>query len=118
MTDLSLGISKYNNIDGVTCYMNSILAILQQTPIFIDYILNSEFKIQLLSKYKEPTDIIKTISFQFHNLMNISNSYDNLTINPITFRNTISLKNIMWGQRQQQDSQEFLSFLLNKILYT
>jgi len=40
----SLGISKFNNIKGVTCYMNSILAILQQTPIFADYIFCAQFR--------------------------------------------------------------------------
>ncbi len=105
------GVSRYNNIDGVTCYMNSILAVLQQTPIFIDYILNAEFKDKLLTQ----NDIKSSILFQFHNLMTISHTHDNLIINPQTFRNVITLKNSMWGLRQHQDSQEFLTFLLNSI---
>ena len=46
--DITYGVSRYANTEGVTCYMNSILTILQQTPIFIDYILNAEFKERFL----------------------------------------------------------------------
>ena len=39
-----IGISKFKNIGGVTCYMNSILAILQQIPILCDYIISDKYK--------------------------------------------------------------------------
>ena len=109
--DITYGVSRYANMEGVTCYMNSILVILQQTPIFIDYILNAEFNEKLLTH----PDIKKSIVFQFHNIMTISNTHDNLIINPSTFRNTLTAKNNMWGMHIQQDSQEFLTFLLNSI---
>ncbi len=109
--EITYGVSRYANTEGVTCYMNSILTILQQTPIFIDYILNAEFNEKLLKH----ADIKKSILFQFHNIMTISNTHDNLIINPTTFRNTLALKNEMWGMHMQQDSQEFLTFLLNSI---
>ncbi len=115
LDDVDYGISKYNNTTGVICYMNSILAILQQTPIFADYILTAQFKDKLLQKYPDTSNLTNSILFQFYNLLNISHTYDNYNINPDTFRTTITKKNSMWGQHQHQDSQEFLTFLLNSI---
>ena len=113
LEDVIYGISRYNNSPGVVCYMNSIIAILQQTPIFADYILTGQFKDKLIDKPNEK--ITHSILFQFYNLLNISHNYDNFKINPDTFRNTISRKESMWGKHQHQDSQEFLTFLLNNI---
>ena len=48
LKECELGLSKFNNINGVTCYMNSILAILQQIPILSDYIVTGMFKEDLL----------------------------------------------------------------------
>ncbi len=107
LDDIEYGISKFNNINNVTCYINSILAILQQTPIFADYILSGNYK----DKIKNTNSIL----FQLYNIINLSHCYDNYNINPDTFRKIISLKNPMWSYNQQQDSQEFLSFLLNSI---
>jgi ubiquitin C-terminal hydrolase len=110
LDEVIYGISKYNNMSGVICYINSIMSILQQTPIFADYILTGQFK----DKLNKET-MSDSILFQFYNLLNISHTYDNYKINPDTFRNTISKKDNMWGQHQHQDSQEFLTFLLNNI---
>ena len=46
LQDIEIGVCKYNNNTGVTCYMNSILAILQQTPYFADYILSNNYCIK------------------------------------------------------------------------
>ena len=46
----NIGISSYCNIRGVTCYMNSILSILQQTPIFADYIVSTNLQDKLYEK--------------------------------------------------------------------
>jgi ubiquitin carboxyl-terminal hydrolase 8 len=107
LEEVEYGISKFNNSSGVTCYINSILAILQQTPIFADYILTANYK----DKIKNTDSIL----FQLYNIINLSHTYDNYNINPDTFRKVVSLKNEMWGYQQHQDSQEFLSFLLNSI---
>ena len=118
MTDIdetTIGVSRFNNIDGVTCYMNSILAVLQQTPIFTDYIITEQFKDIILAKIDSPEKLKSNILFQLYNLLNISYSSNNVVINPYTFRRAISSKDSMWGMRQQQDSQEFLTFLLNSI---
>jgi ubiquitin carboxyl-terminal hydrolase 8 len=109
-----IGVSKFSSINSVTCYMNSILAILQQTPIFIDYILTEEFKEKLLNKV-EPDKLKASILYQFYNLMKISHSHNNVNIIPTSLRKAITQKNEMWGMNLHQDSQEFLTFLLNEI---
>lgn len=111
--EVEIGICKYNNNSGVTCYMNSILAILQQTPYFADYIISNTYNI---NNYTENKDIIlNSVIYQLFKIFKISMSNDNkqLTIN--TFRRNLSKKNFIWGEHQQQDSQEFLTFLLNTI---
>ncbi len=112
--DITYGVSKFTNINGVTCYMNSILAIIQQMPLFIDYILSADFKDQLMSKITEK-ELPDSVLFQLYNLLKISHSRDNYNIAPTSFRQIVSKKNDMWGMQMQQDSQEFLTFLLNSI---
>lgn len=108
--EIEIGISKYKNINGVTCYMNSILAILQQIPIFTDYIVSGKFK-----------DLIKDenyndkISFQLNKLFRISMSMDNANLTPSSLRKVCSDKDYVWGENQQQDSSEFLQFLITKL---
>ena len=113
-----IGVSRFYNIDNVTCYMNSILAVLQQTPIFTDYILTGRFKDILLLNPKFSNDINKleySILLSFHNLLYLSHTNDNVVIRPTKFRKIIELKDSTWGNKEQQDSQEFLTFLLNSI---
>ena len=66
LDDVIYGISKYNNTSGVICYMNSILAILQQTPIFADYILTAQFRDKLINTNKDLL-LSNSILFQFYN---------------------------------------------------
>jgi ubiquitin C-terminal hydrolase len=115
MEKVEFGICRFNNVSGVTCYMNSILAVIQQTPIFIDYILTFEFKKNLLIKYPNKEQVVETVMFQLYLLMKASHTHENCIITPNQFIKTIIKQDEIWGYRQQQDSQEFLSFLLNKI---
>ena len=98
---MEIGVCRFNNIDNVTCYMNSILAIIQQMPLFTDYLLRI--------KHDGP------ITYQLGKLMYNSHTRDDMLLTPTSFRNAISMKNSMWGRREQQDSQEFLNFLLCSI---
>ena len=111
--EIEIGICKYNNNTGVTCYMNSILAILQQTPYFADYIISNNYNIKGGIENKDT--ILNSVIYQLFKIFKISMSNDNkqLTIN--TFRKNLAKKNFIWGEPQQQDSQEFLTFLLNTI---
>ena len=107
---IEIGISKFRNMNGVTCYMNSILSILQQTPIFCDWIISNDFK-----KYIKDDDFDNKISYQLHKLFRISMSMNNFNLTPSSLRKVCSDKDFVWGENQQQDSAEFLQFLLTKI---
>jgi ubiquitin C-terminal hydrolase len=100
--DIALGISKFKNVDGVSCYMISILHILQQIPDFICILLNIKPK-------------KKTITLEILRLFKLSINNDNRNISPISFKKIITEKNDMWGEIEHQDSQEFYTFLINQI---
>ena len=109
------GICRYNNINGVTCYMNSILHILQQVPIFADYIFNASFGKIIKEKLKDSDEIKKFVCFELYRLFSISMGHDDLTITPNSFRNCIGDKNETWKENRHQDSQEFLTFLISTL---
>jgi len=116
-TKSTIGISKYKNINGVTCYMNSILAILQQTEIFTDYIISAKFK-NLLQLNNPDLNLDTCIIFQLHKLFCVSLSIDNGIVTPTSLRVACAAKDTLynrWGSRQQQDSPDFLLFILEKI---
>lgn len=110
-----IGISKYKNIGGVTCYMNSILAILQQIDIFCDFVISSEFVKFLNKKLKTTESIPKTIIYQIHKLFKISLSMDDGSLTPTSLRKVCADKDFIWGNSEQQDSSEFLQFVLNQL---
>ena len=106
--------SSFTNINGVTCYMNSILSILQQTPLFSDWILSLDYKKNLLEKFDDD-NIEDSILYQFYILFNTSLQNEYSSITPRSFRYCISNINSMWAENEQQDSQELLNFILNQI---
>ena len=105
------GISRFSNIGGITCYINSILHILQQVPIFADYIYSKHFVESLKQNIPQEHLMKQTTSYELHRLFIASINNDNSSITPTTFKNVIGTKNSMWNERNHQDSQEFLSFL-------
>ena len=112
----NLGVSKYNNIMGITCYINSILHILQQIPIFVKYIYEFEFEEILLEKIMQTEYEINTfVIYELHRLFKNSVDYENSTITPTSFKNLIGEKNDMWNEYNHQDSQEFFNFLISQI---
>ena len=123
--DIKLGVSKYKNIMGVTCYMNSILHILQQIPTFIEYISQAKFNDILLNKIKNKIEqnpelndkqLIKNfVVFELFRLFKTSLENDDCSITPTTFKTLIGKKNDMWDEFNQQDSQEFFNFLISQI---
>jgi len=113
---ISFGICRYSNINGVTCYMNSILHILQQIPIFSDYIFNANFSEIIKEKMNNDEEKIKnTVSYELYRLFNVSRTRDDMTITPTSFRQCIGNKNDMWMENTYQDSQEFLNFLITSL---
>ena len=107
-----VGISRFSNIGGITCYINSILHILQQVPIFADYIYSEHFVESLKQNFPQEHLMKQTTSYELHRLFIASINNDNSSITPTTFKNIIGTKNSMWNERNHQDSQEFLSFLI------
>lgn len=113
---VNVGVSKYKNMNGVTCYMNSILSILQQLPIFCDYILSYQFRHILLDKIDNNSEKLQdSVIYNLYNLLSKSHQNDNKNITPVTFRKVLKKKDYIWGEHQQQDSQEFFNFLLTTI---
>ena len=99
-----IGVCKYNNVGGVSCYVNSILSILQQLPLFSDFIVNESFDHDR-----------QNISYQLKRVLKTSLSYDDKNITPTKFLESIAEVDNIWGQGEQQDAQEFLNFLLNQL---
>lgn len=113
---IKLGVSRYKNIMGVTCYMNSILHILQQIPLFVNYIYSFEFEDILLYKIGNTNKLINNyVIYELHRLFKASINNDNSIITPVTFKKLIGIKNDMWDEINHQDSQEFFNFLISQI---
>jgi ubiquitin C-terminal hydrolase len=114
-----LGVSLFKNMMGVTCYMNAILQILQQTPYFVEYITQLKFKDTLMKKchsIEDKEEFLKNnIIIELFRLFNVSLTNDGITITPTSFRDAISKKNDMWGENSQQDGQEFLNFVVSQL---
>ena len=114
--EIVYGISKYKNIYGITCYMNSILHILQQIPIFVDYIFIAPFVDILKEKMKNNESAIRnTVSYELFQLFKVSLTHDDNTITPTSFKRTIGDKDSTWNELNHQDSQQFLNFLISKL---
>lgn len=98
------GVCRFKNI-GATCYMNSILHILQELPQFQNFILN-------LNITDESNN---TIYKSLYELLKLSSEHDNKVIIPSSFKKDIGNKSDIWSGYEQQDSQEFFSFLISTI---
>ena len=62
---IKYGICRYNNIGDITCYINSILHILQQIPIFADFIYTCSYSDILKYKSKGDDNYIKNDCVKF-----------------------------------------------------
>lgn len=107
-------VSRFQSINAVTCYMNSILGILQQTPKFIDYLISIDLQELITSKYTRE-EIDDLVTFQLYKLLNLSLSHDDIVFTPTSLRKTLTKKSFIWGENEHQDSQEFLNFLISTI---
>jgi len=109
------GLCRFKNINGITCYINSILHILQIIPIFSDFIIMGTFAGTLVEKFKEEDAIKNTVMFQLYKLFKISLSNDDFAITPTAFKNVIGQKDSTWNEFNHQDSQQFLTFLISTL---
>lgn len=110
------GVSKYSNINSITCYMNSNLHILQQTPLFVDYISQRKFENSITKKVgKSKRKIKKFVIHQLFKLFNKSLKNDDGIITPTKFKKLVGQKNDMWDENNHQDAQEFINFLISQL---
>ena len=107
--DITHGVCKYKNIMGITCYMNSILHILQQLPYFINYIYDQSF----MENIKNENNNL--LILEIYKLFKLSLDNDDNTITPNGFRKFVSIKDDRWAENIQQDSQEFLIFIISTL---
>ena len=122
---VKIGVSKYKNIMGITCYMNSILHILQQTPTFVEYITQAKFRDAIIKKINKKMSLDKSIEeesllkeyviFELFRLFKTSLENDDSSITPTTFKALIGKKNDIWNEYNHQDSQEFFNFLISQL---
>jgi ubiquitin C-terminal hydrolase len=109
---IEIGISKFKNDNGISCYINSILHIIQQIPYFSDYIVLEGFLDDIRNKGVE---LSKLVVYELYRIIKLSYENDNINITPTTFKKLLAKKNPMWGEIAQQDSQEFLIFMITQL---
>ena len=110
-TIIKYGVCRYKNI-GSTCYINSILHILQQLPYFTNFIYNKKFEENINKKNINNNNLL---IYELYKLFKISLENDNYIITPYAFIKSIGNKDNMWSDNNQQDSSEFLNFILQNI---
>jgi ubiquitin C-terminal hydrolase len=111
---LELGISRFKNIDGVSCYMISILHILQQLPSFVDFLIKNDFNKYIKNKTKIKK-IENFVIYQLYRTIKLSTENDNIRISPNSLKKIVGIKDSTWAEYQHQDSQEFYTFLINTL---
>ena len=109
-----IGVSRFSSIKGITCYMNVILHILQQLPIFSHYISQAGFRDVLIKKFVREK-IQDTLTFELYRIFRQSFEFPNKQIMPIKLKAIIGKYNDMWDEHKQQDAQEFFNFIIGKI---
>jgi ubiquitin carboxyl-terminal hydrolase 8 len=136
------GLSGLNNI-GNTCYMNSALQCISASDIFVSYLLKKKFvgdlkdniiqdlaniereKKKKKGKYTDDDDLsvyLKDVKKKYYSSL-IYNSYklfktmwkNNARVTPRTFKNILGESCATFRGYSQQDSQEFINFMLDKI---
>jgi len=114
-------VSRYSNINAVTCYMNSSLHVLQMLPIFTNYIVSGDFRDNIMAKINmDPNPDKETLLkdyaiFELFRLFKASLENENIAITPTSFRAVMGKKNDRWIETSQQDAQEFFTSLISQL---
>jgi len=98
---------------GNTCFMNSALQCLSNTPPLCDYFLSKQFKIDMDSKGENPLSMKGQLAEEYYHLLTELWSSHIGCSEPREFKRTIGKFAPQFSGYDQHDSQEFLSFLLD-----
>lgn len=110
---MSVNHSRLCNL-GNTCYQNAVLHPLIHTPGgFIEFIMSGNYLNHMTNKSQD--EIYQTLIFQFHRILNSIFRKDDCEININTWKTLVGKKNCFFAGYEQQDSQEFLSYIIDKI---
>ena len=112
---IEMGLSRFKNIDGVSCYMISILHILQQIPSLRKFLRHAKYMPFIKDKITDKNTIINFVIHEFARAIKLSLDNDNIRIAPYSFKKLMGKKNSMWAEIEHQDSQEFYNYLITKI---
>lgn len=113
--EIEMGVSRFKNIDGVSCYIISILHILQQIPIIRKFVKYEKYMNLIKDKITDKNNINNFIVYEFSRVIKLSLENDNIKIAPHSFKKIIGKKNSRWAEIEHQDSQEFYIYLITKI---
>ncbi|CAD8057110.1 unnamed protein product [Paramecium sonneborni] len=90
---------------GNTCYFNSALQCIINTPKFNDKFLSDEIKQELNPKHKQ-------VALQYWRLLKQMRTTNQNSENPVQLKQAITNSTKKFGGHRQEDSQEFLRALL------